>query len=277
MARPAIEPAVPATKPGRSGLSCAGAGGISPRSAGSRCSSATIASMRMAPTPSDREWWSLTMSAASPPSMPSTRVTSHNGRARSKAAIADRRASASTASRVPGGGAVTRLRCQFRSKCGSQLHRGPVRRNGDSTTHWRSEGISRDIRSTRSTSTSQSGVRSSQSMTTTVERSAGSRSMYQVNASLARMYAIFIFPTLGPRLVRRQGHWSPAVQPAGPPPRAAGPAGERVDYWSSQWTGGRMRMSRVRYRPATPPADYRAPPRTSPPGPAAGTDQALLV
>ena len=200
MARPAIEPAVPATKPGRSGLSCAGAGGISPRSAGSRCSSATIASMRMAPTPSDREWWSLTMSAASPPSMPSTRVTSHNGRARSKAAIADRRASASTASRVPGGGAVTRLRCQFRSKCGSQIHRGPVRRNGDSTTHWRSEGISRDIRSTRSTSTSQSGVRSSQSMTTTVERSAGSRSMYQVNASLARMYAIFIFPTLGPRL-----------------------------------------------------------------------------
>ena len=50
-------------------------------------------------------------------------------------------------------------------------------------------------------------------MTTTVERSAGSRSMYQVNASLARMYAtpvVFIFPTLGPRLPRRQGHWSPA-------------------------------------------------------------------
>ena len=48
----------------------------------------------------------------------------------------------------------------------------------------------------RSTSTSQSGARSSQSMTTTVERSAGSRSMYQVNASLARMYALPVVATL---------------------------------------------------------------------------------
>ena len=122
------------------------------------------------------------MNAASPPSMPSTTVTSHSGRSRSKAAIADRRASASTASRVPGGGAATLLRCQCRSKCGSSLHRGTVRRNGVSTTRWRSEGISRDIRSMRSTSTSQSGARSGQSTTTTVERSAGSRSMYQENA-----------------------------------------------------------------------------------------------
>jgi len=57
-------------------------------------------------------------------------------------------------------------------------------------------------------------------MTTTVERSAGSRSMYQVNASLAPMYSmpvVFTFPTVGPYLVRGQGHWSVAIRPAGPP------------------------------------------------------------
>ena len=48
----------------------------------------------------------------------------------------------------------------------------------------------------RSVSTSQSGARSSQSMTTIVERSAGSRSMYQENASLARMYVLPVVVTL---------------------------------------------------------------------------------
>ena len=61
---------------------------------------------------------------------------------------------------------------------------------------WRSEGISREIRSTRLTRTSQSGARSSQSTTTMVERSAGSCSMYQVNASLARMYVLPVVATL---------------------------------------------------------------------------------
>ena len=45
-------------------------------------------------------------------------------------------------------------------------------------------------------------------MTTTVERRAGSRSMYQENASLAPMYAmpvVLIFPTLGPQLLRPAG------------------------------------------------------------------------
>ncbi len=115
----AIEPTAPVITATKSGVWSDGTGGIAPRWAGSRCQSATSRSMRIAPTPSDREWWSLTMNAASPPSMPSTTVTSHSGRSRSKAAIADRRASASTVSRVPGGGAATRLRCQCRSKCGS--------------------------------------------------------------------------------------------------------------------------------------------------------------
>jgi hypothetical protein len=78
-----------------------------------------MASMRIAPTPSDSEWCSFRTSAALPPLMPSTTVTSHSGRARSKASIADRRANSSTVSRVPGGGAVIRLRCQVRSKWGS--------------------------------------------------------------------------------------------------------------------------------------------------------------
>ena len=70
-------------------------------------------------------------------------------------------------------------------------------------------------------------------MTTTVERSAGSRSMYQVNASLARMYAmpVVVLPTLGPHLPRRQGHWSPAVRPA------ALPYGPQVRGSAAGWLG----------------------------------------
>ena len=52
-------------------------------------------------------------------------------------------------------------------------------------------------------------------MTTIVERSAGSRSMYQVNASLARMYSmpvVLIFPTLGPHLVRLAGPLAPVIR-----------------------------------------------------------------
>ena len=114
---------------------------------------------------------------------------------------------------------------------------------------WRSEGISREIRSTRLTRTSQSGARSM----TTVERSAGSRSMYQVNASLACMYAlpvVAMLPTVASLIRNGQGPSSRARRRRSP--AHSGRYGEDV-----------ARKARPVLRPhrAVPLAAPRTPPR----------------
>ena len=70
------------------------------------CSSKAMRAMRIAPTPSVTLWWIFWISAARPSARPSTRVNSHRGRARSKAAIAIGPAMSSTVCRSPGGGAT---------------------------------------------------------------------------------------------------------------------------------------------------------------------------
>ena len=168
---------------GRSWNSSHGPGGP-----GSRSRSNSIISIFMPPTPSVIEWCTLSTSAAPPPSSPSTTVYSHRGRARSKPAIAALRARSSTHSNEPGSGARTRRRWYERSNCGSaDQHGGPTRHIGV-TTRWRRRGMRRLPRSTRSTSASQSGLRSRVSTVTTVERSVGSFSTVHMSASASLIW-----------------------------------------------------------------------------------------
>ena len=69
------------------------------------------------------------------------------------------------------------------------------RRRGDSTTHCRNIGSFRVTRSIRSRTSSQSGDFSSSRTVTTVDRSRGSLSIAQVNASVLRMNSVICTPT----------------------------------------------------------------------------------
>ena len=165
-----------------SGAAAASAGATASRSRSKRRSASSIP-----PTPSVSEWCSFMTSAARSPSRCSTSVNSHSGWAGSNAAIAALRAIVRTVPGVWGSGESTRRKCQLRSKPSSTVQRGVASRAGGTTTFLRKDGTSRVTRSSRATSVSQSGRPSSHATTTTVDRSAGSRSMYQVNASLSRM------------------------------------------------------------------------------------------
>ena len=68
-----------------------------------------------------------------------------------------------------------------------RVHRGVASRSGGTCTTWCIPGIMRLARSTTAFSASRSGARSRNPTDTTVERSSGSRSMYQLNASDGRM------------------------------------------------------------------------------------------
>ena len=97
----------------------------------------------MPPTPSVIEWCTFIANAAvAPPSSPSNRVNSHNGRARSNehdaiGCSASRRVGAS-----PGGGRRSRRRWKSRSNVDSTAQRGGPMRNGGESTRWRKRGMS---------------------------------------------------------------------------------------------------------------------------------------
>ena len=81
------------------------------------------------------------------------------------------------------------------SKSGSYSQRGGAG-GSVSTTRCLNIGMSREIRSNRSTTASQSGERSSTMMVTIVERRLGSCSIAQANASLLRMKSAIDDPSL---------------------------------------------------------------------------------
>jgi hypothetical protein len=113
-------------------------------------------------------------------------VASQSGRARSKSSIAATRAISSTVSKVPGAVAVTLRMWKSRSKSWVYTHRGGAG-GADGTTRCRSIGRLREMRSKRLRTTFKSGDRSSTITVTTADRSRGSLSIAQVNASLSRM------------------------------------------------------------------------------------------
>src|SRR6185437_4697449 len=127
-----------------------------------------------------------------PPRSPSTTVISHSGRAGSKAVVALTRATLMTAFASPGGGAVTHRRCQSRSTSDVRVQRGGASRSGGTCTTWCIPGIIRLARSTSARSASRSGAWSRKPTATTVERSSGSRSMYQLKASEGCMCASLV-------------------------------------------------------------------------------------
>ena len=150
---------------------------------GCRSRSNTSDASCIAPMPSASTWCSFVTSAARPPSSPSTRVVSHNGRAWSKPAIAEIRASSTTVASVAGGGACTRRRWKPRSKSGSSAHTSGVSRVGGSPMRWRIIGMSCVARSVRATSAGQSGEQSNSAIPSVVDRRWGSDSRIQRNAS----------------------------------------------------------------------------------------------
>ena len=155
-------------------------------------------------------------------------VYSHSGRSRSKPAMPVLRAKSMTGASVFGGGASNRRTCHDRSKSGSTTQRGVASRRGDCTTRWRSPGVTRLARSSRSISRSQSGLRSKIMTLTTVERSSGSSSMYHEKASLSRMCNSTRSLTTPPPVSSSNVHPPPEVvnvgvrdgQPPAPHPRA---------------------------------------------------------
>ena len=127
------------------------------------------------PIPSVRAWWNTITRAARPSGGPSTTVSSHSGRAGSKAVTALRAARSSSSRHPDRAGREVRRRCQSRSSSVS-VHRGVASRSGGTTTRDRNIGSRRVACSTRACSSSQSGNWSSRRTVTTVERSSGSRS-----------------------------------------------------------------------------------------------------
>lgn len=112
-------------------------------------------------------------------------VTFQRGCAGSKDVITSRRACCITSSHD---GNDSQRRCQDRSKSSSTVQRGVAIRQGASITRCRHIGSSRVNPAARSVSRSRSGGSASLSTVMIVERRLGSRSMYQENASLFRMW-----------------------------------------------------------------------------------------
>ena len=165
-----------------------------------------------APSPSVKEWWSLTTSAAVPSARPSTSVMAHSGRNGSNSVMASDRANSSTVSGVCGCGASIRRRCIERSTSQS-TQRGVANSPGGLTGRCRNRGARRVARSRRAVRTSTSGGDPSQTTPTMVDRRPGSCSMFQVSASVWRMncwsYRAMVPPS--PPLVKL-GRWHHAVQ-----------------------------------------------------------------
>lgn len=142
--------------------------------------------------PSARAWCILVISAVPPSASPSIRVISHSGLARSKSDIAASRPISSTASRVPGCGAVTRRMWKPRSNSGQSAQRGGAGR-GEDTIRWRKVGSRRLSPSNRSTNSSQSGVLSNREIVTMVDRKTGSLSIAHRKASVFCMNSLIVF------------------------------------------------------------------------------------
>ena len=146
------------------------------------------------PSPSVSEWCSFMTNAARSSSSPSTRVNSQSGRVRSNAVIAAFRAMAITVAGVRGAGAPTRRRCHGQVEVGVD---GPTgrretrRRLEDPLPELRDEpGRVLELRGEhvpirRPVEPGDGDHRRSEH---------GSRSMYQVNASLSRMKTLMELP-----------------------------------------------------------------------------------
>ena len=151
-----------------------GARGIGPRSNPSGLRSTRAAPSWIAPWPSATAWCNLVITAAWPSGRPSSTVTFHSGRSRSKSDILWRRHSSNTSCHVEPAGIRKRRRWNDRSKSGSITSRGLAHGTGPSTMRCRRIGTCRLARSYRSTRRSQSGSHSRISSPSMVDRMIGS-------------------------------------------------------------------------------------------------------
>ena len=154
---PNLSRTIASAKPARSRSSPSGASGLGPRSSPCSEKSKTFAAIIMAPCPSAMAWCNFKITAALPPGSPSSSVSRHSGRSRSKSVMLWRRASSRTSRHVEPAGILKRRMWNVRSKFESNIRRGVVSPPW-SMTFCRKTVLMREARSNRSSNFSQSGV-----------------------------------------------------------------------------------------------------------------------